>query len=334
MSLSPQHAFYPADSAGKRIRKSPRWDDEGVAATVGTIMALLVFLTFFGMFTNQFVPIWMSDNESTHMTQAVQQFSALKSQVDITISNSANALIAPSPIFVPITLSSDGIPVFAAATAGILSFMPTGINNKPWMNLSFTYISDTSGLPVSIGPSNDGRSGGSLELYSPNRYYVEQHIVYENGAVIVNQTDGEFIVAGPQFVVKNLGTSAAPARVVMITQITLQGSNVTIGGTGSKGINADLLYSGTTAYGNDDGSSLTIQLVTKHGWAWYNYFMSRLNNTADLSPGSGFAMDEPVLHAFTDSTRNYYTLQLTIEDVVLLDHTRATVKVAIGELGL
>ncbi len=332
--MSPQHAFYSEDSTGERIKKSPRWDDEGVAATVGTIMALLVFLTFFGMFTNQFVPVWMSDNESTHMTQVVQQFSSLKSQIDITISNSANEQIAPSPIFMPISLSCDGIPVFAAATAGILSFLPLGINIKPWMNLSYTYISDTSGQPMSVDATNDGRSGGALEIYSPNRYYVEQHIVYENGAVIVNQTDGEFIVAGPQFIVKNLGTAAAPSRVVMITQITMQGSNVTIGGTGSKGVNADLLYSGTTPYGNDDGASLTIQLVTKHGWAWYNYFLSRLNNTADMTPGSGFSMAEPVLHSFVDNTRNYYTLQLTIEDVVLLDHTRATVKVAIGELGL
>jgi len=33
-------------------------------------------------------------------------------------------------------------------------------------------------------------SGGDLELYCPNRYFVEQHIIYENGAVILNQTDG------------------------------------------------------------------------------------------------------------------------------------------------
>jgi len=332
--LSPQHAFYSADSTGERIKKSPRWDDEGVAATVGTIMSLLVFLTFFGMFTNQFVPVWMSDNESTHMTQVVQQFSSLKSQIDNTISNSHDELLAPSPIFIPISLSCSGIPVFAAPTAGILSFLPIGINVKPWMNLTFTYISDTSGQAKSVNPTNDGRSGGSLELYNPNRYYVEQRIVYENGAVIVNQTDGEFIVAGPQFIVKNLGSSAAPARVVMITQITMQGSNVTIGGTGSKGVNAELLYSGTTAYGNDNGSSLTMQLFTKHGWAWYNYFLSRLNNTADMTNGAGFSMAEPILHSFPDRTRNYYTLQITIEDVVLLDHTRATMEVTIGELGL
>lgn len=334
MPLSPQRAHYSAESTGERIKKSPRWDDEGVAATVGTIMALLVFLTFFGMFTNQFVPVWMSDNESSHMAQATQQMTALKSQIDITISNAANSLIAPAPIFVPVTLSSDGIPVFAAGTAGILSFMPKGFGVLPWFNVTYTYRSDTTGQSVVLSPANDGQSGGSLDLYCPNRYFVEQHLVYENGAVIVNQTDGEFVIAGPQFLVKNMGTAASPMRVVMLTQISMFGSNVTIGGTGSKGINAELLYAGTTAYTNSVGSDLTIQIFTKHGWAWYNYFMNRLNGTADMTLGNGFTMDEPVLYSFAQQSRNYYSLTITIENVTTLDHTRAAVAIAIGELGL
>lgn len=328
--MSPQHVHYSAESTGKRIKKSPRWDDEGVAATVGTIMALLVFLTFFGMFTNQFVPVWMSDNESEHMAQVTQQFTAFKSQIDITISNSANSLIAPAPIFVPITLSSDGIPVFAAGTAGILSFMPTGPNFVPWFNVTYTYKSETTGQSMVLGPSNDGKSGGCLDLYCPNRYYVEQHLVFENGAVIVNQTDGEFVIAGPQFLVRNLGTAANPMRVVMLTQASMFGSNVTIGGTGSKGVNAELMYSGTTPYTNNDGSSLEIEIFTEHGWAWYNYFVSRLNGTADMEMGTGLDITEPVLH----SSGDYYSLTITIEDVTILDHTRATLKVSIGELGL
>jgi len=332
--LSPQRAHYSAKSTGVRIKKSPRWDDEGVASTVGTIMALLVFLTFFGMFTNQFVPVWMSDNESSHMAQATQQMTAFKSQIDITISNSANSLVAPSPVFVPITLSSDGIPVFAAGTAGILSFMPVGSNVLPWFNVTYTYKSETTGDSMLLGPANDGRSGGNLDLYCPNRYFVEQHLAYENGAMIVNQTDGEFVIAGPQFSVRNLGTDANPMRVVQFTQITMLGNNVTIGGTGSKGINAELMYAGTTPYTNNDGSSLTMQIYTKHGWAWYNYFMSRLNGTAGMVQGDGFNMSEPVLHSFTQQTRNFYVLTLTIDDVTILDHTRATVRVSIGELGL
>jgi len=42
----------------------------------------------------------MSDNESTHMSEAVAQFTTLKSSIDLSIANNANSRIAPTPVFV------------------------------------------------------------------------------------------------------------------------------------------------------------------------------------------------------------------------------------------
>ncbi|OGS42648.1 MAG: hypothetical protein A3K67_06555, partial [Euryarchaeota archaeon RBG_16_62_10] len=275
MDLSPQHAYYCADSTADRIKKSPRWDDEGVAATIGTIMALLVFLTFMGLFTNQFVPVWMSDNESTHMSTAIQQFVTLKSQIDISVSNNPNSKIAPAPVFVPITLSSPGIPVFAGPTAGVLALTPEALGIKPTFNVTYTYVSGAGGgATYELNSSNDGGSGGDLDLYCPNRYYVEQHLTYEAGAIILNQTEGEYVVAGPQFLVKNLGTQAAPSRVMLITQVSLLGLNKSVGGVGSKGVEANLQWADTKTYENsdDDANDVVFNIVSKHGIAWENYF--------------------------------------------------------------
>lgn len=334
MTLSPQHVHCSADSTADRIKKSPRWDnEEGVAATVGTIMALLVFLTFFGMFTNQFVPVWMSDNESSHMSQAIQQFTTLKSSVDIAVVIYANSLVAPATISVPVTLSAPGIPIFAAATAGILQFTPQSVNTRPMFDVTYIYES-TGGFTNTLSPANDGRSGGDLDLYCPNRYFVEQHLVWENGAVILNQTDGEFIIAGPQFTVRDLGTPSSPNRVVMLTQVSLQGTNKTIGGTGSKLVTADLLYAGPKVYENDNGASLSITIVTKHGMAWARYFNSSLQNPpANLTYGSDYWVNW-TLHEQTNRLDNYYTVTITIAQVKVLDHTKATVKLSIGELGV
>lgn len=332
MNLSPQHVNYCAHSTVSRIRKSPRWDEEGVAATIGTIMSLLVFLTAFGMFTNQFVPVWMSDNESTHMSDVVQQFTTLKSSIDITISNSANSRIAPTPIFVPITLSSASIPVFAAATAGILQFMPSAINNRPTFNVSYIGVATGGGQNL-LGPSNDGRTGGSLDLWCPNRYFVEQHIIYENGAVILNQTDGEFIIAGPQFLVRNMSTTGTSNIALQFTQVSMQGSNVTIGGTGSKGVSAKLQFADTKTYQNSAGSDFKIMFNSTHGRAWERFFNSSLNGTAGMTYGHGYTINA-LLHAFADKTRNYYTVTVTINSVMTVDYTKATVALTIGELGL
>jgi len=328
MNLSPRHVNYCAHSTVRRIRKSPRWDDEeGVAATIGTIMSLLVFLTAFGMFTNQFVPVWMSDNESTHMSQVVQQFTTIKSSIDIAISNSANSRIAPTPVFVPVTLSSASIPVFASATAGILRFLPDGINTRPTFNVSYAGVSNP------LGPTNDGKTGGSLDLWCPNRYFVEQHIIYENGAVILNQTDGEFVIAGPQFLVKNLGTTGTPNRVLQITQVSLQGSNVTIGGTGSKGVSAKLQFADTKTYQNSAGPSFSITFNSTHGKAWERFFNSTLNGTAGMTYEHGYTIHAKLIE-LPDKTRNYYQVTVTIDSVMTVDYTRATVALTIGELGL
>ena len=332
MNLSPQHANYSAQSTGTTIKKKQRWDDEGVAATIGTIMTLLVFLTFLGMFTNQFLPVWMTDNESSHMSEVIGQFTSLKSTIDISISNYANSLVAPSSIFVPVTLSAPGVPVFAASTAGILTLTPHAINMRPMFNVSYTY--QTGGVLHTVSylnPSNDGGSGGSLELYCPNRYYVEEKLIYENGAVILNQTDGEFVIAGPQFLTKNLGSGGTSSIVVKLTQITLQGHNKTVGGTGSKGVNANLQFADSTEYDNNVGSILYFNITSQHGIAWENYFNSTLNGTAGMTYGHGYTIHKE-LKSFADKSRNYYIVTVSISNVKVFDHTHAVVNLDIGEL--
>lgn len=319
--MSPPHSAYCGNSRPMGIKKSPRWDDEGVAATVGTIMSLLVFLTAMGMFTNQFVPVWMGDNESSHMSDVVQQILALKSDIDGLITDYANSMVAPTPAVVPITLGSQGIPVFAAATAGILSYVPASTSGRPSFDTSYTSDLET----------NDGHSGGEFSLYCPNRYYVEQTLVYESGAVILNQTDGEFIIAGIQ-----LSLQVYNGKLVMkMTQISLHGLNKTVGGTGTKTVNAELMYASTIEYDSALGDNVTISIVTKHGHAWANYFAKALESSqADLTNGTDFSVPEPTFHDFPGHVNDYYTVSVTISNVQVFYHTKADVQLSIGELGV
>jgi hypothetical protein len=334
--LSPQHASYSANSTGERIKKSPRWDDDqGVAATVGTIMSLLVLVSLMGIFTNQFVPVWMSDNESTHMSNVIEQFISLKSSIDISISNNPNSLIAPSPIFVPITLGSAGIPVFAGPTAGILSLSPDTIGQRPSYNINYTWVSDVSGSPTTyyLSGANDGHAGGNLDLYCPNRYFVEQHVIYEGGAVILNQSDGEFVIAGPQLAIRNMGTVSNPNWTIMLTQVTVEGMNNTIGGAGSKGVVANLIFADTTSMSNSTPSDLVINIASPHGIAWMSYF-NRSFNASGMRYITDYTMTSHLVSFPATPLNNYYTIQITVKNVGTLDHTRATVTLSIGELGI
>jgi hypothetical protein len=114
----------------------------------------------------------------------------------------------------------------------------------------------------------------------------------------------------------------------------LQGSNVTIGGTGSKGVSAKLQFADTKTYQNSAGPSFSIIFNSTHGKAWERFFNSTLNGTAGMTYKNGYNITT-TLHSFpADETLNYYTVIVTIDRVMTVDYTRATVALTIGELGL
>src|SRR5256886_17514089 len=82
-----------------------RGDEKGVASTVGTIMALLVFLTFLSLIVNQYVPVWMKDSDASHMNGPLRQFAGIKGAIDLQILSSQSAQITGTH-YLPVTASS------------------------------------------------------------------------------------------------------------------------------------------------------------------------------------------------------------------------------------
>src|SRR6266571_1420602 len=83
-----RHDVYGGFSSGESMRvliRELRSDERGVASTVGTIMALLVFLTFLSLIVNQYVPVWMKDSEAAHMNTALGNFGSLKGAIDLQV---------------------------------------------------------------------------------------------------------------------------------------------------------------------------------------------------------------------------------------------------------
>src|SRR5438445_742533 len=164
-----------------------RGDEKGVASTVGTIMALLVFLTFLSLIVNQYVPVWMKDSEASHMNGALGQFGGIKGAIDLQILAAQAAQISGTH-YIPVTASSavslgvDGVPIFAASTLGTLQSFPDG---GPF-TVSFDYL--IRGVSTHV----QEQSNGSIELDVGNRYYVPQKIAYENGAVVIYKSSASY----------------------------------------------------------------------------------------------------------------------------------------------
>src|SRR3989442_1926915 len=95
-------------SAGDDMRvliRDFRSDERAVASTIGTVMALLVFLTFLSVIVNQYVPIWMRDSEASHLNTALGQFGGVKGDIDLQMLP-AQASADAGPFHIPVTTAA------------------------------------------------------------------------------------------------------------------------------------------------------------------------------------------------------------------------------------
>ncbi|MFP4546409.1 MAG: hypothetical protein ACLFPN_06130 [Methanomassiliicoccales archaeon] len=295
-------------------RKFIRRDREGVASTVGTIMALLVFLTFLGLFTNTYVPLWMTDNERTHMNEVMNQMGEFKARLDSMIVNAQITDESSINVYTPVTLGAEGVPVFASQTAGVLSYEPAGSSNDSGISISFSYDDDEEVVDV------EESGGGKLEFYAPNRYFVQQWVAFENGAIVIKQSDGQSLRAHPSMEVEKLGDNNVS---MVFTQVDLLGKNNSVAGTGSAGMNTKLTYLDSQQYDvNDSDNEVTINITTQYGEAWTK-FLERICKDGGLINGTDYSIDPG------DAGSDVRTITFSVFNCANLDYNRAYVSVSV-----
>ncbi|MFQ5910609.1 MAG: VWA domain-containing protein [Thermoplasmata archaeon] len=88
-------------------------------------------------------------------------------------------------------------------------------------------------------------SSGRVKLDMDNRYYVQQSLTYEHGAVALGQTDGSVITSSPYFSI--VETTEGHLQIDMRTT-TLMGEPGAVSGTWSEGITTSLLAISSERY--------------------------------------------------------------------------------------
>jgi hypothetical protein len=257
-----------------------RADDDAVASTVGTIMALLVFLTFLSVIVNQYVPMWMRDSEASHMNSVLGQFGGVKGSIDLQML-AAQASLNAGTFQIPVTtatavvLGVDGVPIFSTPTQGSLTMTP---DSGPF-TVAFDYILQGQRKTVSE------QTSGSVDLNVGNRYFVPQRIAYENGAVIRFQSDGQFIRVRPTFSVLNTNNALNISFLIQ----SLYGKGV-ITGTTTEMVSTQLFafdrqdyQTGRSNMSFPANSVLWINhTLTFYGQAWYRFFNQTLADSLKL----------------------------------------------------
>ena len=283
-----------------------RRDEYGVASVIGTIMALLIFLTFMSMFVNTYIPIWMKENERLHMNEVQNQMGEVKGKIDNLIVNAQVTGTSMVNTYEPLTMGADGIPLFASATAGAVILKPSGTTTT---GIHAIFNSTANGAIVKV----DETGGGKLEFYAPNRYYVGQWLAYENGALIVKQDAGEAMKATPSLEI----TKSGGLFNIVFTQIDISGTNSTMAGTGVAGVNINLIYLDTEKYVEPVGQNTTVLKIN----TVYNVaFMDFLNKTAKAAdPFSNAPTTARVGNVYTVTVTKGAMTEFIYSDTLLAD---------------
>jgi hypothetical protein len=225
-------------------------------------------MTMLSMFTNQYVPVWMEDNEAKHMNLVESQMGMLKHGIDVQMLVGQLGSSTQMSVYSPITLGSEGVPMFAAPTQGYLDILPD--KGRSTVSFDFNPTANASAPSISMVSS----SSGSIAMEAPNRYYVQQILTYENDAIILKQGDGVVMKSIPQFSVRQEGSQFRAS----FTQVSLYGVNKSFSGSGTTGVHTSLIYSNTTSYSGLT-SNVTITITSTYASAWAAFFNEYLPTT-------------------------------------------------------
>jgi hypothetical protein len=140
----------------------------GVAGVIEALLLVGLVAVILSIIQLSYIPQIMVQREAEHMDEVSNQFSYLKSMIDIqTITQSS------APMFSMITLGSRELPYFVTARAlGQLNIIEDEDSKITWSGESYS-------IPLT-----------SIKYDADNSYYVDQTYVLEGGGIIVKQPTG------------------------------------------------------------------------------------------------------------------------------------------------
>ncbi len=256
---------------GRRFQRGQR----GVAAVIGTLLALLVFMTLFGLFLTQFLPIWMTDNEAMLANEVSAQLGQVKQCMDLLALYQGSG---PRTCSSPVTMQSGGIPIFASPTQGTLAF-----ETLPQLYTNVTFNDTVIGPSTPMGNLYQNFSPGEVVMNLPDRYYTPVTYVVTMGGLFQDQGGNQqTLLYQPSIEVTPQGSQVA----LSMTFYAMYGNSTRLQSTGTNEIY--MTYIGETTY--DAGSTaVNVSFSTYYPCAWQSYLGAGLKSIGEpvqYSPAS------------------------------------------------
>ena len=213
----------------KKLRKLKN-SNEGVVGIIVAFLLTGLIVVVISIIQTVYVPKWMEQAEAEHMEMVADQFSQLKFAID----TQSAIKQKDTPISTSITLGNKDMPFLTSNKAyGSLEIL------SDECTITITNDSKSYSYPISI-----------IKYTCQNNYFLEQSYIFEAGAVIINQIDGNVMAINPTFVVTNKVDFIISFTIINISTI---GNKSSIGGYGT--------YPIQTEYSTSNPSTIPIDRI-------------------------------------------------------------------------
>jgi len=232
--------------------KKLRNNEHGVVGIVTTFLIIGLIVIILSLLQTTYIPKWMEQSESEHMEQVEDQFAQLKFSIDT------------QSVF-----KQQNIPIATSITLGNKEH-PFLVSNRAYGSLEI--ISNSTIITVEDNQTNQFIYPlGTIKYSSSNAYYINQNFIYETGATIISQSDGNIMTIKPTFSVKKEKNITIKFTLIDITPI---GNKKSMAGYGT--------YPIQTEYFDNENIILNniskIDFQTNYQTSWKNFFNRALKN--------------------------------------------------------
>lgn len=257
-------------------RRNIKDKDDAIVGIVAAFLIVGLIIAVVSVIQTVYIPKWMEQQEAEHMEDVGNQFAQLKYSIEEHLVTKQKDI----PISTSITLGSKELPFLMSSRA-------FG---------SITILSDQCTITVTNRSNMTSSSIGVIKYSSANAYFLNQDYIYEAGAVILDQRQGNTMVIKPHFLVSN---EEEVSISFTITNISTIGGKSSIAGYGTYPIQTE--FSDYTDLGVIQNVS-NITIDTHYQNAWHRFINGTLRNQGLNYDGYG-----------TDYTINLNESGMTVE---------------------
>jgi len=236
------------------MRKINKMDD-AVVGIIATFLITGLIVIVISLIQTVYMPKWMEQTEADHMKVVSDQFSQLKFAID-----TQSALQQPNiPISTSITLGNKEMPfLMSSRSYGSLEISP-----------------DEFIVTITNTTNSSENQLGIIKYSSVNSYFLNQDYIYEAGALILSQSEGDTMSIRPAFSVYNGGGEIDISFTLI--NITTIGEKQSISGYGNYPIQTE--YSDhyppiESTINNVENLAIT----TSYPNSWYKFIKNTLIN--------------------------------------------------------